>query len=81
MQYVQLGSTGLDDAVAAVEIGLSDKELEELRSPYGPHPHRRALSGVVADQCGPCGANSVPQGPAPSLSASSTLAPLIASVR
>ncbi|MEU0171609.1 aldo/keto reductase [Streptomyces iakyrus] len=28
----------LEDAVAAVEIELSDKELEELESPYGPHP-------------------------------------------
>ncbi|MFF6910994.1 aldo/keto reductase [Streptomyces sp. NPDC012466] len=28
----------LEDAVAAVEIRLSDKELEELQSPYAPHP-------------------------------------------
>ncbi|MFJ7178540.1 aldo/keto reductase [Streptomyces massasporeus] len=28
----------LEDAVAAVEIELSDKELEELQRPYGPHP-------------------------------------------
>ncbi|MFI8890666.1 aldo/keto reductase [Streptomyces paradoxus] len=28
----------LQDAAAAVEIRLSDKELEELESPYGPHP-------------------------------------------
>ncbi|MFJ5997201.1 aldo/keto reductase [Streptomyces sp. NPDC092370] len=28
----------LEDAVAAVEIRLSDKELEELQNPYGPHP-------------------------------------------
>jgi aryl-alcohol dehydrogenase-like predicted oxidoreductase len=28
----------LEDAVAAVEIELSDKELEELERPYGPHP-------------------------------------------
>ncbi|MFJ8591877.1 aldo/keto reductase [Streptomyces sp. NPDC093598] len=28
----------LEDAVAAVEIRLSDKELEELQRPYGPHP-------------------------------------------
>ncbi|MFF4112886.1 aldo/keto reductase [Streptomyces sp. NPDC001714] len=28
----------LKDAVAAVELELSDKELEELEQPYGPHP-------------------------------------------
>ncbi|MFG2965025.1 aldo/keto reductase [Streptomyces sp. NPDC048288] len=28
----------IDDAVAAVELQLSDKELEELQQPYGPHP-------------------------------------------
>ncbi|MEU2337705.1 aldo/keto reductase [Streptomyces sp. NPDC006654] len=28
----------LDDAVAAVELRLSDKELAELERPYGPHP-------------------------------------------
>ncbi|MEU1164961.1 aldo/keto reductase [Streptomyces sp. NPDC090075] len=28
----------IDDAVAAVELKLSDKELEELQQPYGPHP-------------------------------------------
>ncbi|MFG3288426.1 aldo/keto reductase [Streptomyces sp. NPDC048179] len=28
----------IDDAVAAVELRLSDKELEELQQPYGPHP-------------------------------------------
>ncbi|MEU3937415.1 aldo/keto reductase [Streptomyces sp. NPDC029044] len=28
----------LEDAVAAVETELSDKELEELERPYGPHP-------------------------------------------
>ncbi|MBW8793686.1 MAG: aldo/keto reductase [Streptomyces sp.] len=28
----------LEDAVAAVELALSDKELEELQEPYGPHP-------------------------------------------
>ncbi|MEU2423395.1 aldo/keto reductase [Streptomyces sp. NPDC007851] len=28
----------LDDAVAAVELRLSEKELEELERPYGPHP-------------------------------------------
>ncbi|WP_086559659.1 aldo/keto reductase [Streptomyces africanus] len=28
----------LDDAVAAVELELSDKELEELERPYTPHP-------------------------------------------
>lgn len=28
----------LDDAVAAVEISLSEKELTELESPYQPHP-------------------------------------------
>ncbi|MFJ9347421.1 aldo/keto reductase [Streptomyces sp. NPDC101237] len=28
----------IDEAVAAVELALSDKELEELRQPYGPHP-------------------------------------------
>ncbi|MER5791342.1 aldo/keto reductase [Streptomyces sp. NPDC001980] len=28
----------IEDAVAAVELALSDKELEELEQPYGPHP-------------------------------------------
>ncbi|MFF5139885.1 aldo/keto reductase [Streptomyces sp. NPDC013157] len=28
----------LEDAVAAVQLELSDKELEELEQPYGPHP-------------------------------------------
>lgn len=28
----------IEDAVAAVELQLSDKELEELQQPYGPHP-------------------------------------------
>ncbi|MEW1778852.1 aldo/keto reductase [Streptomyces sp. NPDC086777] len=28
----------IEDAVAAVELVLSDKELEELQQPYGPHP-------------------------------------------
>ena len=28
----------IEDAVAAVELELSDKELEELEQPYGPHP-------------------------------------------
>ncbi|MGW7540122.1 aldo/keto reductase [Streptomyces sp. NPDC054770] len=28
----------IEDAVAAVELKLSDKELEELEQPYGPHP-------------------------------------------
>jgi aryl-alcohol dehydrogenase-like predicted oxidoreductase len=28
----------LEDAVAAVELQLSDKELEELERPYTPHP-------------------------------------------
>ena len=28
----------IEDAVAAVELELSDKELEELAQPYGPHP-------------------------------------------
>ncbi|MFJ6708199.1 MULTISPECIES: aldo/keto reductase [unclassified Streptomyces] len=28
----------IDDAVAAVELALSDKELEELQEPYGPRP-------------------------------------------
>ncbi|MFD8232474.1 aldo/keto reductase [Streptomyces sp. NPDC059696] len=28
----------LEDAVAAVELRLSDKELDELQAPYGPHP-------------------------------------------
>lgn len=28
----------IDDAVAAVELALSDKELEELQQPYGPRP-------------------------------------------
>ncbi|MFD5543249.1 aldo/keto reductase [Streptomyces sp. NPDC127079] len=28
----------LDDAVAAVELRLTDKELAELERPYGPHP-------------------------------------------
>lgn len=28
----------LEDAVAAVEVRLSDEELEELERPYGPHP-------------------------------------------
>ncbi|WP_369221006.1 aldo/keto reductase [Streptomyces sp. R39] len=28
----------VEDAVAAVELELSDKELEELERPYGPHP-------------------------------------------
>ncbi|MFJ8487342.1 aldo/keto reductase [Streptomyces sp. NPDC094038] len=28
----------IEDAVAAVESALSDKELEELAQPYGPHP-------------------------------------------
>ncbi|MFK0284356.1 aldo/keto reductase [Streptomyces sp. NPDC090499] len=28
----------IEDAVAAVELQLSDKELEELQEPYGPHP-------------------------------------------
>ncbi|MFF4309013.1 aldo/keto reductase [Streptomyces sp. NPDC001507] len=28
----------IEDAVAAVELKLSDKELEELQQPYGPHP-------------------------------------------
>ncbi|MFD4601436.1 aldo/keto reductase [Streptomyces sp. NPDC058464] len=28
----------IEDAVAAVELELSDKELEELQQPYGPHP-------------------------------------------
>ncbi|OIJ68917.1 aldo/keto reductase [Streptomyces mangrovisoli] len=31
----------IEDAVAAVELGLSDKELEELEAPYTPH----AISG------------------------------------
>ncbi|MEV7322273.1 aldo/keto reductase [Streptomyces sp. NPDC093970] len=28
----------IDDAVAAVGLGLSEKELDELAGPYGPHP-------------------------------------------
>ncbi|WP_406431708.1 aldo/keto reductase [Streptomyces sp. NBC_00631] len=28
----------IEDAVAAVELELSDKELEQLEQPYGPHP-------------------------------------------
>ncbi|MET8978384.1 aldo/keto reductase [Streptomyces sp. NPDC004539] len=28
----------LEDAVAAVELELTDKEIEELESPYAPHP-------------------------------------------
>ncbi|MFJ9561037.1 aldo/keto reductase [Streptomyces fuscichromogenes] len=28
----------IEDAAAAVELVLSDKELEELQQPYGPHP-------------------------------------------
>ncbi|MFG2515777.1 aldo/keto reductase [Streptomyces sp. NPDC048584] len=28
----------IEDAVAAVELGLTDTELEELRQPYAPHP-------------------------------------------
>jgi aryl-alcohol dehydrogenase-like predicted oxidoreductase len=28
----------IEDAVAAVELELSDKEIEELEQPYGPHP-------------------------------------------
>ncbi|MFG2937229.1 aldo/keto reductase [Streptomyces sp. NPDC048282] len=28
----------IEDALAAVELQLSDKELEELQQPYGPHP-------------------------------------------
>ncbi|MGW7237962.1 aldo/keto reductase [Streptomyces sp. NPDC054804] len=28
----------IEDAVAAVELELSEKELEELEQPYGPHP-------------------------------------------
>jgi aryl-alcohol dehydrogenase-like predicted oxidoreductase len=28
----------IDDAVAAVELRLSDKEIEELEQPYTPHP-------------------------------------------
>ncbi|MEU2780121.1 aldo/keto reductase, partial [Streptomyces sp. NPDC007162] len=28
----------IEDAVAAVELRLSDKELAELERPYGPHP-------------------------------------------
>ena len=28
----------IEDAVAAVELELTDKELEELRQPYAPHP-------------------------------------------
>ncbi|MCT9078461.1 aldo/keto reductase [Streptomyces fulvoviolaceus] len=28
----------IEDAVAAVELELSDKEMEELEQPYGPHP-------------------------------------------
>ncbi|MHC5908733.1 aldo/keto reductase [Streptomyces sp. S6] len=28
----------LEDAVAAVELELTDKEIEELESPYSPHP-------------------------------------------
>lgn len=31
----------IEDAVAAVELELSDKELEELEAPYTPH----AISG------------------------------------
>jgi aryl-alcohol dehydrogenase-like predicted oxidoreductase len=28
----------IEDAVAAVELELSDKEIEELEAPYSPHP-------------------------------------------
>jgi aryl-alcohol dehydrogenase-like predicted oxidoreductase len=30
----------LDDAIAAVDISLSDKEIEQLEEPYRPHPVR-----------------------------------------
>ncbi len=32
------GPRHLEDAVAAVELELSDKETEELERPYTPHP-------------------------------------------
>ena len=30
----------LDDAIAAVDVTLSDKEIERLEEPYRPHPVR-----------------------------------------
>jgi aryl-alcohol dehydrogenase-like predicted oxidoreductase len=32
--------THLDDAIAAVDVSLSEKEIERLEEPYRPHPVR-----------------------------------------
>lgn len=41
MEYVHLGSTGLEDAVAAVDIKLDEDEIATLEAPYRP----RSITG------------------------------------
>lgn len=64
--------------------GCRPAALEPARPGRGTPAQRPRSSGNRSGPCaqwGPCGANSVPQGPAPSLSGSTTLAPFIVSVR